>query len=146
MRHRICIQGKYNALLLPPPSPFSVSPSSLSLPLFSLLSPFSSATKEGFVARRSPTKPYTHPPRSRRRLVELSECYKRVHARAIRQRCNAVPRTPLSSRRISCFVDFVSSIRPTRERKFKEDVSTVNALTPIGFPIMDVHLFLFRRN
>lgn len=45
-----------------------------------------------------------------------------VHVR-FRQRCNAVPRAPLSSRRISCFVDFVSSIRPARERKLKGDVS-----------------------
>lgn len=46
-------QGKYNALLPPPFSSFSL------FLTFSLLSPFSSATKGGFVARRSSTKPYT---------------------------------------------------------------------------------------
>lgn len=59
-----------------------------------------------------------------RRLAELSECYKRVRERAIRQRCNTVLRTPLSSRRISYFVDFVSSIRARKaKRKFKGNLS-----------------------
>lgn len=117
MRHRICIQSKYNAFPSLPFLSLTYLPLLSHLPLslflsFSLLSPFSSATKEGFVARRSSTKPYTHPLHRHRRLAELLERYKRVRARAIRQRCNVVLRAPLSSPRISCFVDLVSSIRP----------------------------------
>lgn len=125
MRHRICIQSKYNALptlsyLSPTPIHFSLSFFHLSHS-FPLLSPFSSATKGGFVARRSSTKPYTHSLHRHRRLAELSERYKRVRARAIRQRCNVVPRAPLSSRRISCFVDLVSSIRPSRDSESEKN-------------------------
>lgn len=116
----------FSSLCFPP---YLLLPLSPPVSLFSLLSPFSRATKGGFVARRSSTKPYTHPPRHGRRLAEFLECYKRVRARAIRQRCNAVPRAPLSSRRISCFVDFVSSIRPTRAKENSRGTYLVNALT-----------------
>lgn len=142
-------QGKYNALL--PPPPFS----SFSLFLtFSLLSPFSSATKGGFVARRSSTKPYTlsttvlsitsHHHRHRR-LAELSECYKRVRERAIRQRCNTVLRTPLSSRRISYFVDFVSSIRSKSEKKIQgEPVCCFTLSFHSQFSVINVQSFSSR--
>lgn len=92
---------------LPPSLPPSTPALPLALPLalflsfprtFSLLSPFSSATKGGFVARRGSTKPYTHPlnmpvPTPRRAFASV---YKRVRARVIRQRCNTVLRAPLS--------------------------------------------------
>jgi len=112
-------------------SPISPSPSLPPFLFFSRLSRAIFERDKGRICREAKLDKTLHPPSpQRRRLAELSECYKRVRARAIRQRCNAVPRIPLSPRWISCFVNFVSSIRPARGRKFKGDVSIVNTLIP----------------
>jgi len=120
---------------------------------FSLLSPFSSATKGGFVARRGSTKPYTHPspplptPRRAFRSV-INAC---VHVRFV----NDV--TPFRGRhcraaadfvfRRFCVIDPLASRRATRKtkgkRRFKGE-RTYNLIPlPPDFPIASILLLRF---
>lgn len=139
-------QGKYNALLPPPFSSFSLSH------FFSALAIFE--RDKGRICREAKLDKTLHPLHYRplyhrhhhrnRRLAELSECYKRVRERAIRQRCNTVLRTPLSSRRISYFVDFVSSIRSKSEKKIQgEPCLLFNIFLLAILPVINVQSFSF---
>jgi len=95
MRHRICIQGRYNAPLSPPAS-LSLLPALFLSHFFSALAIFE--RDKGRICREARLDKTLHPPLAATADASPSfqKRYKRVRARAIRQRCNAVPRAPLS--------------------------------------------------
>jgi hypothetical protein len=96
MRHRICIQGRYNAPLSPPASPYRFYLLLFLSHFFSTLAIFE--RDKGRICREARLDKTLHPPLSAAAdaTPSFQKRYKRVRARAIRQRCNAVPRAPLS--------------------------------------------------